>query len=204
MSRTTQAAHNRLGKWYPILLIVCSIIGLIASFIISYEKEALLKNPKFRPGCDLNPIISCGSVMSSPQGSVFGFPNAWIGLVGFGVLITVGVGVLAGARYARWFWLTMLTTISAGLVFAYWLLYQSMFNIHALCPYCLTVDVMVITLAWYTKLYLIDQGIIRIPAKLKAVAGFGRKHHLDLFVLWLLIVTAFIIHHFWYYFGRNF
>jgi uncharacterized membrane protein len=192
-----------LEKAIPWMLIIGGIIGNICSFIISLDKIKLLENPAFKPSCDLNPIVSCGSVMSSHQGSVFGFPNPWLGLAGFSVLLTVGVGILAGAKYKRWFWQGMEAGITIGLIFAFWLLFESVYRIHALCPYCLTVDVVVITLFWYNSLYSIEKNYIVLKDKhLLRAAAFARKHHLDILVLIFLILIGIILKHFWYYYGH--
>ena len=191
-----------LTKAIPYLLIVGGVIGLICSFIITQDKLDLAENPHFVPSCNLNPIISCGSVMSSKQGSLFGFPNPWIGLAAFAVLVTIGVSILAGAKFKRWFWLGLETGIVLGLAFAYWLLFESVYRIKALCPYCLTVDVVVITLIWYVTLYNIQEGHITLPARLIGVGDFARKHHLDILLVWFLVVIAVILQHFWYYYGQ--
>jgi uncharacterized membrane protein len=192
-----------LEKAMPWMLIIGGIIGDICSFIISVDKIKLLENPAFKPSCDLNPIVSCGSVMSSHQGSVFGFPNPWLGLAAFSVLVTMGVGILAGAKYKRWFWQGLEAGITLGLVFAFWLLFESVYRIHALCPYCLTVDVVVITLFWYNTLYCIEKNYIVLKDRyLIEAAQFARKHHLDILVLIFLILIGIILKHFWYYYGH--
>jgi uncharacterized membrane protein len=192
-----------LEQVMPWLLIVGGIIGNICSFIISVDKIKLLENPAYRPSCDLNPIVSCGSVMSSHQGSVFGFPNPWLGLAAFSVLVTMGVGILAGARFKRWFWQGLELGIALGLIFAFWLLFESVYRIHALCPYCLTVDVVVITLFWYNTLYCIEKNYLTLKDKyLIQAAQFARKHHLDILVLIFLILIGIILKHFWYYYGH--
>ena len=191
-----------LSKAIPYLLIVGGVIGLICSFIITQDKLELAENPHFVPSCNLNPIISCGSVMSSKQGSLFGFPNPWIGLAAFAVLVTVGVGILAGAKFKRWFWIGLESGIVLGLVFAYWLLLESVYRIHALCPYCLTVDVVVITLFWYVSLYNLQEGHIVLPARLIGLGDFARKHHLDILLFWFVVLIAVILQHFWYYYGK--
>lgn len=197
---------RRLEKVIPYLLVIGGVIGLICSFIISLDKVKILENPAFQPNCNLNPVVSCGNVMRSAQGSVFGFPNPWIGLLGFGVLITVGMSIFAGAKFKRWYWATLHAFIVLGLAFAFWLLYESVYSIHALCPYCLTVDVVVITLFWYISLYNLQTGVVRLPKGKgwEKVLGFIQKHHLDLLILWFVIIIFFVIKHFWYYFGRNF
>jgi uncharacterized membrane protein len=186
-----------------IMLIVGGIIGLISSFVLTWDKMEFLKNPQFHPNCNLNPVISCGNVMTSNQGSAFGFPNPWIGLAGFSVLVTIGVAILAGAKFKRWFWLGLEAGIIAGLVFAFWLLFESVYRINALCPYCLAVDIVVVTLFWYTTLYLVEQKFIPLKGKMLAAAGFARRHHLDILVGVFVILIAIILKHFWYYYGQH-
>jgi uncharacterized membrane protein len=197
--------RSRIERFLPWLLIIGGAIGLIAAFIISYDKQKLLQNPSFQPNCDLNPIISCGSVMKSAQGSAFGFPNPWIGLAAFAVLITIGVSILAGARYKRWFWLGLEAGTIFGIGFVHWLFFQSVYRIHALCPYCMAVWVVTITTFWYVTQYNLQQGHIKFPKnKLgQGIQRFIQVHHLDILVLWILIILALILHHFWYYFGKH-
>ncbi len=42
--------------------------------------------------------------MQSKQAHAFGFMNTYIGLLGFPVVLTIGMAMLAGARFKRWFW----------------------------------------------------------------------------------------------------
>jgi len=92
-----------LQKTLPWLLVICGSIGLLASFVILVDKLQLLEDPGRTFLCDLNPIISCGSVMTSDQSHAFGFPNPIIGLVGFAIVITTGMAMLAGATFKRWY-----------------------------------------------------------------------------------------------------
>lgn len=190
-----------LTKAIPWILVICGTIGLICAGIISIDKMKLLENPSFRPNCDLNPIISCGSVMDSAQSHIFGFSNSFIGLAAFPVLMTMGMGIFAGAKYKRWFWLGLQLGTILGVVFVHWLFFQSVYRINALCPYCMVVWTVTITAFWYTLLYNIQEKHIVLKGKLAAVGTFVRKHHLDILVLWLVIIAAFILKHFWYYYG---
>ncbi len=187
----------------PWILVVCGVIALACSLIIMYDKVELLKNPSFRPNCDLNPVISCGSVMASKQANAFGFPNPFLGIAGFSVVITIGMGMLAGAKFKRWFWLGLQAGTIFGLGFVHWLFFQSVYRIHALCPYCMVVWVMTITLFWYTLHYNIQAGNIKVKGAWQKAAWFARRHHLDILVLWLLVIAALILKHFWYYYGQH-
>ncbi len=76
---------------------------MLAAWVITLDKfkllEAKVKGETFVPGCSLNPVVSCGSVMESDQASVFGFPNPMLGLVTYGIVVCVGMSLLARARF---------------------------------------------------------------------------------------------------------
>jgi len=193
-----------LQKTLPWLLTICGSIGLSAALIILYDKIELLKDPAFRPGCDLNPVISCGSVMESWQANAFGFPNPFIGVVGFSIVLATGMALLAGAtKIKRWYWLGLQAGVVFGVLFIHWLFYQSVYRINALCPYCMVVWVMTITLFWYVTLYNIQTGVIKLKGRAERVGFWLRRHHLDIWAFWLLAIAAAILQHFWYYCGRN-
>lgn len=194
-----------LQKALPWILLIGGIIGYACAFIIMWDKVKLADNPNYIPSCSLNPVISCGSVMKSAQAHAFGFPNPFIGLGAFPAVAVVGGAMLAGARFKRWFWLALEAGYILGTAFAYWLLFESVYRIHALCPYCLGIDVVVTITLWYLTLYNVDQKNIKLPkGKPQKVYGWIRRHHLDLLVTWSLIIIALILKHFWYYYGHYF
>jgi len=194
---------SKLGSVLPWLLVICGVIGIIASIVITQDKFDLARNASFQPSCNLNPIISCGSVMKSSQAHAFGFMNPYIGLIGFPIIVAVGMGIFAGAKYKRWFWQWFQVGLTFGILFTYWLLFESIYRIHALCPWCLSVDVVLTTLFWYVTLYNFYTGNFTVPASLKSTGRFVKQHHLDLLLFWFIIVVAVILQHFWYYFGQH-
>src|SRR5687767_8480764 len=82
-----------------ITILVAASVGLIASFILSVEKIHLLMQPDAILSCTVNLVLNCATVMKTWQSNLFGFPNPFIGLMAYSVLITLAVGYLAGARY---------------------------------------------------------------------------------------------------------
>ncbi len=194
---------SRLARWLPWILIICGVIGVIASLVITQDKFELAANPHFQPICDLNPIISCGSVMQSAQAHTFGFMNPYIGLIGFPVVVMTGVAMLAGARFKRWYWLGLQVGLALGTAFAYWLLWQSIYRIHALCPWCLSVDVVITTALWYVTLFKFGNGYLSLSTSLQKLGNFARRHHLDILIFWFVLVIVIILNHFWYYFGPH-
>lgn len=192
-------------KVLPYILIVCGLIGVYCSFIITQDKFRLLENPDSHLSCSLDPILACGNIISSQQGHVFGFPNPFLGLAGFAALATIGVAILAGGKFKRWFWLLVEFGTIFALGFVHWLFFQSVYRIGNLCIYCMCVWVITITSFWYVTLYNIDNKNIVLPKALsKNIYPWIRRHHLDLLILWLLIIAALVLKHFWYYYGRNF
>ncbi|HVS58226.1 MAG TPA: vitamin K epoxide reductase family protein [Candidatus Saccharimonadales bacterium] len=195
-----------LKKAFPYILIIGGIIGLICSFTLTYDTQQIALNPSYQPSCNLNPIISCGNIAKSAQGTIIGnIPNPWWGMMAFPVVITLGVVLLAGGTFKRWFWLAVQGGATLGVIAVHWFFYQSVYTLNELCPFCLGVWAVTIPLFWYTTLYNFDQGILKLPKdSWQKVAGFARQHHIDLLVLWILIIAALILKHFWYYYGHYF
>ncbi len=188
----------------PWILIIGGIVGIIGSFILTYDRLQIASNSSFVPNCNLNPIISCGSVMTSSEGSVFGFPNSFIGLAAFAAFVTIGVAMLAGAKFKRWFWLGLQAGTILGVIFVHWLFYQSVYTINSLCPYCISVWIVVITSFVYVSFYNVDHGYWKISSKYKNFYDWKRRHHLDILVSWLVVIALLILKHFWYYYGHYF
>ena len=193
-----------LNKSLSVILIVCATIGLVASFALSYDQIKILQNPNYKPSCDLNPIVSCGNVMQSSEGDVFGFPNPFIGLAAFGALLAVGTGMLAGAKYKKWFMLALEAGAIFGIVFVHWLFFESVYRLSVLCPYCMSVWLITIVSFWYISLYNIDNKYIVLKNEtLIKCYKWIRRHHLDIVILWILVIAFLIIKHFWYYIGHH-
>lgn len=189
----------KLNKFrLPYLLTIGGIIGFLASFILTVEKIELIKDPAFQPSCNINPIISCGSVMNTPQAETFGFPNSLIGIAGFAIVSTIGIALLSGANFKRWFWIIVQLGLLFAVVFVHWLIFQTLYRINALCPYCMVVWTVTIPIFWYTLLYNWRTNI-NVPQQLKAITNFAQKHHGDILLVWFLIIIGLILNRFWYY-----
>lgn len=195
----SNALHSKLDRSLAYLLSAGGIIGLIASFVLTVDKIELIKDPSFQPSCNINPIISCGSVMATHQSEAFGFPNSILGIISFTAVTVVGFSLLAGARFKRWYWLALQAGLLFAVGFVHWLIFQTIYRINALCPYCMVVWAMVISIFWYVTLYNIRNGHIVISARLKSVCNFAQKHHADILFLWFVVIVSLILTHFWYY-----
>ncbi|MEO8105393.1 MAG: vitamin K epoxide reductase family protein [Candidatus Saccharibacteria bacterium] len=184
-----------------LLLLASGVVGFVASFVLTLDKFKVLENPNFVPGCNINPIISCGSVMSTSQAGVFGFANSLIGVAAFAGLIGLALALLAGATFQRWLWLLLQGGTIFGLLFVHWLIFESLYRIGTLCPYCMAVWVFTIAAFWYVTLHNLRQNIITTPRRLKTTIRFGQRHHLDILILWYIVLAGLILHRFWYFFN---
>lgn len=205
--RTSQAhpSHLRwLERFVPYILIGSGILGSFSSLMLAVEEIQHLKFPAAKLGCDLNPIVGCGANLDTWQGHVFfGVPNQFFGLAVFVIMITIGAAILAGAKFRRWFWISLQAGLLFGLLFAHWFIYESIFVIGHLCPYCIVTWVATITGFWYLTLYSIRAEHIRLHGRLARINSFVQRHHADILVVWLLAILSIILKHFWYYFGQH-
>lgn len=186
-----------ISRALPWLLTAGGALGLAASAALLVEKVRVLEDPGHVPACSLNPVLSCGTVMDTPQAAVFGVPNPIIGVAGFAVVTTVGVAVLAGARFDRWFWLGMQAGTVFGVGFVHWLIFQSLYRISALCPYCMAVWAVTIPLFWYVTLHNLRTGHIPLPAGLHRPVDALARNHTVVLTLWGLAIAAAIVQVFW-------
>ncbi|MFE9449295.1 vitamin K epoxide reductase family protein [Streptomyces sp. NPDC006739] len=155
------------GRGFALFLVLMGAAGLLASWVITLDEFKLLRNPGFTPGCSLNPVVSCGSVMKSAQASVFGFPNPMLGLVAYGVVICVGMSLLAGAFLPRWYWLAFEAGCLFGVGFVSWLQFQSLYRINALCLWCCLAWVATILLFWYVTAFAVHHRFLPATTALR-------------------------------------
>ncbi|MEE6261540.1 vitamin K epoxide reductase family protein [Plantactinospora sonchi] len=187
---------DRLVGW---VLSVGGLLGGVAAFVLVVEKIALLRDPDYTPSCSINPILSCGSVMNTPQAEVFGFPNPLLGVAVFPLVVATGVALLGGIRLPRWWWLGLQAGTIFGIGLVHWLFFQSVYRIGALCPYCMVVWVVTITVFSYTTLYNLDRGHLRVPAAWRRAVAVATRVHTAVPVAWLLVLTLLIGEAFWTY-----
>lgn len=167
------AARPRMTRDRPLgwLMVITGVIGWLASGTLVLEKLEVLKDPNHTTVCDVNPWISCGQVMQTWQSSLFGFPNMFIGIVAFAITITVGMSLLAGAQFARWYWLGLQAGVTLGFAFVVWLWSQALYVIHILCPFCMVVWAAMIPLFVWVTIRNISAGVIPAPANAARILG---------------------------------
>lgn len=178
-------------------LLVFGLIGWWASFSLILDKIKVLKNPDVALGCDISPFISCKSVMASSQAALFGFPNPLIGVAAFVVPTVIGAAMLAGATFKRWFWLGALLGHTLGFIFVIWLFTQAVYDIGALCPWCMIAWTGMIPLFWAMLGHTMALGHLGNSAKRFGEAIYSWAWVLTV-ITYLLIAFAILLR-FWDY-----
>lgn len=199
---TATTADDDLDGAVPLLgfgvgLVVLGVIGLLAAFTLTVDKFRLLEDPSFVPSCDLNPILSCGSVMVTDQASAFGFPNPLLGLIGFSVVITIGAVLSTGTRVPTWMMSGLAVGAGGGLVFIHWLAFQSLYRINALCPWCMVVWSVTIPIAVWSVLIA-----LRLSTEGQVVRALWSVRFL-IVLFWYLAIAVLILIRFWDYWSTH-
>lgn len=145
MSETGTLERLRTYRKTYWAMLVSSTLSLIASLVLSYDAIKLAEAPDGKLACDINAVVSCGKVAKSWQSELLGFPNSFLGLMLEPVIMTVAIAGLGLVAFPRLFMRVAHIGYGLGLVFALWLLSQSLFEINALCPWCLLVTISTVT-----------------------------------------------------------
>ena len=181
-------------RWTFGTLLVFGVIGLIASFTLAVEEFHLIKNPDTVLSCTFNLVLNCATVMKTWQASVFGFPNMFIGLMGFPLVIVIALLGLSSVRFPRWFLIGSEIGIAFWTLFSYWLFFNSVYIIEVLCPWCLVITfTMTILLAAITH-YNLQANTFSFSKKLhKKVEQFIDKDFDKLIAAaWIVFLIALV------------
>ena len=187
-------APSRAVPW---ILTIAGGLGLLAATVLTVEKVRVLEDPTYVPSCSINPILSCGSVMTSDQAEALGIPNSLLGIAAFAVVLTTGVVLLNGGTLRRWYWRGLQVGVTAGAVFVGWLTFQSLYRIGALCPYCLVVWAVMPPLWVYVTAHNLREG--HLGARAQRAGNVLVSNHSVVLTLWYLLVLTLILKRFWDY-----
>lgn len=187
----TGPAGVSVGRASASWVLIAGVIGLIAASTLLIEKIAVLQNPAYVPTCSINPVVSCGSVIITPQAAVFGPPNPLYGVIAFTLVLVTGVLAVGGVRLPRWYWVGLMIGTAAGVMFVHWLIFQSLYRIGALCPYCMVVWSVTV------PLLVVVSSIALRPLAANPLARNVYHWRWPLVVLWFTAVLLAILVRFW-------
>lgn len=181
---TEVASQDRSYRQTAWILVIGGIIGIFASIELIVQKIGVLSNPDYVPNCDINPILSCGSVISTDQASLFGFPNPILGIIGFTVVVLFGVLLFASIELPRWMWLGLNAGALAGMFLVIWLVGQSLYVIGALCPWCMVVWSITIPIFWQVTTDNLASGRLSLGKSLSEII---------VTLKWILVGASYLI-----------
>lgn len=174
-------------------ILIAGAIGLLAAADLLVEKIAVLKDPTYVPSCSINPVLACGSVINTPQASAFGPPNPLFGVIAFSVVIVTGVLAVTKVSLPRWYWVGLMIGTGLGVAFVHWLIFESLYEIGALCPYCMVVWSVTV------PLFVVVSSIALQPLAGNPVARTIHHWRWPLATLWFTAVALLILVRFWDY-----
>ncbi|WP_211349828.1 vitamin K epoxide reductase family protein [Rarobacter faecitabidus] len=164
MDQVHRLSLRRTGFW----LLILAAIGLWASADLSIERYLTLADPNYIPSCSFSLFIDCGPAMGSWQGRIFGFPNPFLGVGAFPVVMATGVIMLTGWEPPRWYWRALAVGTTLAMVLIVFLMWTSIYSLGRLCPYCMVVWTITIPLWWNVLAFGSDRGHLPGPARLRS------------------------------------
>jgi hypothetical protein len=98
---------------------------------------------------------------------------------------------VAKVRLPQWYWVGLTVGVLVGAAFVHWLIFQSLYRIGALCPYCMVVWVITVSL-------LVVVASIAFPHQ-AGPAALLYQWRWSLAALWFTAVFLLIMVRFWDY-----
>jgi len=129
-----------LNKYY-FWLKVLALAGIVLAIYLLYEQATL---PAFTP-CYVNSVVNCDAIIKGQVAKTFGIPTPIYGLVGY-VLILFA----ATTRRAK----LLFGTATGGLIFCLTIGYIELFQLHTVCPVCITCQILMIAVFTLSTLVL--------------------------------------------------
>ena len=175
----------RRESFFGLFLMLSGIIGVTASMALSVEKIEKLAKPDTDLSCDFSVLVQCSANLDSAQGAAFGVPNPFLGLVGFALVLCIGVALWAVPHFARWFWVLFNFGVAGAFAFVVWVIGQSIYVLGTLCPWCLVVWLTTLPLFFFVTARNLREGV------------FGRRARRVGALLWpwmtLVTVAAYLV-----------
>lgn len=185
----------RKEHWAFGVVAVFASVGLLCSLILSVEKIHLLENPDQTLSCSINALLNCATVMNTPEASLLGFPNSFIGMMAYAAILAVAVAELLGTRHTKPFMLLFQLGVAVEILFAYWLFFDSVYIIQVLCPLCLFVTFSsTMIFAAVTRYNILENNLYLSPRTQEKLTGLVNKDYDKMAIGgWLVLMIALVI-----------
>jgi uncharacterized membrane protein len=185
----------RKEHWIFGFVAVFAAVGLICSLILSIEKLQLAENPNQTLPCTLNVFVNCATVMNTPEASLLGFPNSFIGMMAYSVLLTVAVAYLFGAKLPKSFMMLAQIGVTVEILFAYFLFFDSVYVIQVLCPFCLAVTFSsTMIFAAITRYNILEKNLYLSDKTQRLLDKWVEKDYDKVFVIgWVVAMVGLVL-----------
>lgn len=170
------------------------LVGSFASFILALDELHLARDPNAVLQCGINLVLNCGTVMQTAQASLLGFPNMFIGLLAFPVIVTIALAGLFKTKFPKRFMQLANVAVALGALFAYWMFFDSVYVIQTLCPWCLSVTfTMTVLLFAFTHYNAKELNIGKSKKSQQKIAKFFTQGYGNfVFACWIVALLALV------------
>lgn len=190
---------SKFQKIWAWVLSLGGIAGMVAMTWQASERISMLKNPSVPLSCNLNPIIDCGTVLNNKLAALFGFPNAFIGMIVFTGLALSGIFMLSGTKPNRAYRNIVMILSTVLLGFSVWFFGVSLYIISKICIFCLVGWVVSIPIFVYTFANFASGSRNKT---LQKAGAFFQKNHINIIVVsYVIMALMYFLKFQEYYFG---
>ena len=197
MNNTQQTSK----KIFPAIVILLSSVGLLSAVWQLGQKLYYLENPGAPLSCNLSPIMDCGKILEHPLSSVFGVPNAMLGMIFFTVMLTIGVLLALGVVATKAMRLLLSGFVSGTLLFTGWFYAVSLYDIGKICVFCIAIWSAIVPLFFLTiREYHKDFTFLPKPLRV-FVESINRYPYHFIAGTYLVMIALFLLQFRDYYFG---
>lgn len=109
-----------------------SLVGITLAIYLLWEQ---FFHPTFQP-CNINASINCEAIVNGAVAKTLGIPTPLYGLIGY-ILILISA-ILKKKRL-------LLGISSFGLLFCLYIAFRELFQLHVICPICITCQIVMIS-----------------------------------------------------------
>lgn len=176
-------------------MLVCGLVGLLASFMLTLESFHYLENPDASLVCDISILVTCQPAMNSSAGSLFGFPNVIVGLISFTLVVVGGALEAAGTRLPKWFYVGLqLGLIVAACMITYFQWFIG-FQLRALCIWCSIIWLATIPLVVLVTVANLVQG--NLGQRGRSIGRALANWSWVIIVVWYIAVAGLVLAGMW-------
>lgn len=183
-----------LARVWAWVLTLGGSAGMVAMTWQASERIHMLKYPGGALSCNLNPIVDCGTVLGNRWAALFGFPNAFIGMIVFAMLALSGLFMLLGTTPNRAYRNVVMALAAILMGFSVWFFGMSLYVIGKICIFCVV--------GWIVNIPIFTYTFANWSKADGKLGIFMRKNHINIMVVaYVIMLALYLLKFSGYYFG---